>query len=279
MYQIIKRKIYLEDSIDRGDNSPTYGTITATSFYINVMLSQNTEDMGMFTDTSYIPNFLGNNTPVDYTPLIQKLSASGFTFPFMSGILPISAATGTIRDIRTTGTTLSDYFSSDLVRITGNTDSRAEETRTYSQINPFQLNFDTNSESYVNYSGISITGVDRVTSLGNPFNYVFGADKNDTNIGTINQNNGLLYQDFTGATNQTIVSFIGEGINATNSSLSAITKEEYLFGITQPPDVENDINIDRGITTIYEKHLKLSEITNIDELQRYGKGYYNLIIQ
>jgi hypothetical protein len=58
-----------------------------------------------------------------------------------------------------------------------------------------------------------------------------------------------------------------------------LTKEEYLFGIISPPEVQSDVFIDRGITTIFEKHLKLSEITNLDELARYGKGFYNLISQ
>ena len=39
--ELIKRTILLEDSIDRANYSQTYGQITATSFYVNVMLTQN----------------------------------------------------------------------------------------------------------------------------------------------------------------------------------------------------------------------------------------------
>ena len=60
---------------------------------------------------------------------------------------------------------------------------------------------------------------------------------------------------------------------------SALTKEEYLFGIISKPEVKSDLFIDRGITTIFEKHLKLSEITNINELSRYGRGYFNVTKQ
>jgi hypothetical protein len=121
--------------------------------------------------------------------------------------------------------------------------------------------------------------VDRVTQLGTAFTYTFGADKNDPNIGTRNQQNGLLYIDYSGGLVQTQVSFHGEGWNETNTSLSAITKEEYLFGIVSKPEIESDLFIDRGITTVFDKHLRLSEITNLSELARYGKGYYNLISQ
>jgi hypothetical protein len=45
--EVIKRKIYLEDGIDRKDNSSTWGKLTATNFYIKVLLVQNYDDMGI----------------------------------------------------------------------------------------------------------------------------------------------------------------------------------------------------------------------------------------
>lgn len=277
--QLIKRKILLEESTDRNYNSPTYGTVTATSFYIKVMLLQNMDDMGMFTDVIYLPNFINNNTAVNYSILIDKLSASGITFPFMSGITPSISESGTSISIRVTGKTESDYFNFTNNVITGETESRAEDVRAYSNLQPYELNFDTKTEVYTNFTGGTVNGVDRVTSLGNPFVYTFDADANDSNIGYSGQTNGLLYQDTTGITANTIVSYRNEGWNQTNTSLSAITKEEYLFGIISKPEIKSDVFIDRGITTIFEKHLKMSEITNLDELMRYGKGFYNMVMQ
>jgi hypothetical protein len=69
---------------------------------------------------------------------------------------------------------------------------------------------------------------------------------------------------------------MSEGWNETNTSLSALTKEEYLFGIISVPEIQNDVFIDRGKTTVFEKHLKLSGIKNINELVRYGNGYFNI---
>jgi hypothetical protein len=98
----------------------------------------------------------------------------------------------------------------------------------------------------------------------------------------------LQYKDYTGQTRTVIIdgakkktfvtsfSYVGEGINETNVSISALTKEEYLFGIISPPEVQSDVFIDRGITTVMDKHLKMSEIKNLGELIRYGNGYYKL---
>jgi len=268
--EIIRRKILLEDCIDRDYNSPTYGLISATSFCINIMLTQNIDDIGLFTDVAFVPT----NNPVDYTILSEKLSASGFTFPFMSGIFPEPIELDQSYTLRLTGKTVLDYYDVTNNSLTANTQSRAEEVRSYSIIDPFRLNFDVETNTYINFSGETINGVNRVSGLGTAFTYVFGADKNDPNIGMNGQKNGLRYIDFSGG--PTNVVFIGEGWNETNTSLSGLTKEEYLFGIISKPEVKSDVFIDRGITTIFEKHLKLSEITNLDELNRYGRGYYNL---
>lgn len=271
--ELIKRKILLEDSTDRNYNSPTYGQVTATSFYVSVMLTQNVDDMGMFTDIVYLPDFVGQNTSVDYSVLTTKLSASGFTFPFMNGIVP-QQITDFGPDTRYVGAKPSDFYKVGGI-VTAYTESRIEDVRAYSNNDQYKLNFDVETETYTNFSGASVNGVSRVTSLGDPMTYVFMADKNDPNIGQVNQKNGLVFNDFD-VDELTTVSFRSQGWNQTNTSLSAITKEEYLFGIISKPEVKSDVFIDRGITTIFEKHLKLSEIRTLDELQRYGGGYFNV---
>lgn len=271
--ELIKRKILLENSIDREYNSPTYGLLTATSFYINVILTQNIDDMGMFTDITYLPDFAGQNTPVNYTPLIAKLQSNNISFPFMDGIKP-SNITSITPDTRYVGASKSDYYKVG-DRITGNTESRIEDVKAYSNDDQYKINFYVENEQYINFSGDSVDGVSNITNLGDPITYVFMADKNDPNIGQIKQKNGLLFNDFL-SNGTTTFSFNSQGWNQTNISLSGITKEEYLFGIVSKPEVKSDIFIDRGITTIFEKHLKISEIRTLDELQRYGRGYFNV---
>jgi hypothetical protein len=275
--ELIKRKISLEPNIDRNYNSPTYGQLTASTFYINIMLTQNIDDMGMFTDLIYIPNFPNNYTSVDYTPLVNKLLISGITFPFMNGELPTTSQTDINPQTRVTGKTDSDYYDFKNIIISGIVESRIEDVQSYDKNQKYKLDFNISTETYVNYTGGTVNGVTKVTSTNpNDFKYVFDADKNDPNIGTINQKDGLVFTNNNENTNVSTVSYIGEGWNSTNTSLSATTKEEYLLGIISRPEIESDVFIDRGIITVYEKHLKMSEISNISQLSRYGNGYFNI---
>lgn len=258
---IIKRKILLEDNTDRTYNSPNWGVVTATTFYIKVLLTQNMDDMGLFTDVDFIPNITGQtSTGITVTEEISLRLPSKFE---------------------------NSYYNFGDLRITGATDSKIEDVKTYNALTPYIIGFDINKETYINYSGESIDGVNRVKLLDDPNIYVFDTP-NDVNLGTINQIHGLQYLDYTGETRQvnvngtlttiplTTMKYIGEGFNETNTSLSAITKQEYLFGIISSPEVQSDIFIDRGIVTVMDVHLRLSEIKNLGQLTKYGNGFYNI---
>lgn len=285
--EYIKRKILLEEGTSRSPDA-TYGLLTATSFYTKIQLTQSMDDMGIFTDAGYIRKV--DNPQVDYTILIDKLNQSAYTFSFMTGGTPANVPlTGFTDCLRPSGAFASDWYKQSGI-VTGYTDSRLELSKSYDIDNPFIVNFDTNAEIYVNYTGVTIDGRTRVTSLADPTTYVVDAN-NDLNIGTANQTSGILYQDFSGLTRETLVNGItrtinktrfqifGEGWNGTNTSLSALTKEEYLLGIVSPPEVQSDVFIDRGATTVLESHLMLSEIESLAHLENYGNGIYNVIRQ
>jgi len=304
--EVIKRKISFEPATVRytGGTAP-YGTMTADTFYLKVMLTQNVDDMGMFTDVVFEEEDK-SLAPPDYTILINKLSLSGITFPFMIGTQPVTPTVNTDeRLLRVTGKELDDYFVY-AGKITGATDSKITDVRGYNKLQKYIAGFDIKKETYTNYIGATIDGKTRVTSTGTLTNsnyapsltgltgttYVFDAN-DDVNIGTNNQSTGILYKDFgsgltrtsinslgnSQTTNLTEMEFTGEGWNETNTSLSAITKEEYLFGITQPPEVYSDVFIDRGTTTVFEKHLRFSEIESLEHLERYNNGFYRLVKQ
>jgi hypothetical protein len=287
--EVIKRKILLENSIDR-TNSETWGTLTADTFYLNVFLTQNVDDMGLFTDVSFVSANTSNNNSVNYDILTNKLSSIGVFFPFMVGITPQNITAFTTTDeyvLRLISKTESDYYNFGNLSISANTDSKLEELISYDANERYKVGFDMNRNTYTNYDNMLINGVDRVISVGEPIIYSFDAE-NNVNIGTENQNTGLRYLDYSALTRTitidglettvplTIVSYISEGWNETNTSLSAITKEEYLFGIVSPPEVKSDVFIDRGVTSVFEPHLILSEVNNLGELTRYGNGYYNI---
>jgi len=288
--ELLKRKILLEDSIDRANNSPTWGVLTASTFFINIMITQNIEDMGLFTDMSFISSNPPTNIPPDYTILIDKLNISGFTFPFMNGIVPptITNINGTEEvTLRLPSEIDSNFYSFGNSPITGATDSKIEDVRSYDAINPFKPGFNIDTQTYINYNNVVVNGVNRVKSIGEPKQYVFDTE-DDINLGTDNQVYGLQYLDYTGTTRKitiggvtntiplTTLRYIGEGLNETNTSLSALTKEEYLFGITSPATIQSDVFIDRGITTVMDMHLRMSEIKDLAQLVRYGNGFYKI---
>jgi len=286
--EILKRKILIESSIDRKENSPTWGTITATTFYLNIFISQTIDNMGIFTDMSYIPKTGTTSIPPDYSILINKLSASGYRFPFMSGIEPIIISSSTEnKTLRVVDKNETNYYKYLKLKISGYTDSKLEDVRSYDASIPFRMGFDIERNNYINYRNQSISGVSRVVSIGEPKNYVFDTI-NDPNLGTINQTIGLRFLDYTGKTRTvnisgidqkipiTQIDYIGEGWNNTNILLSASTKEEYLFGVIFKPEIENQVFIDRGITSVMDKHLRLSEINDLRGLVNYGNGFYKI---
>jgi hypothetical protein len=290
--ELIKRKILLENSIDR-TNQKTWGTISASTFYINVMLTQNVDDMGLFIDSEFIEKNVAN-TVVDYSILSNKLYQLGYAFPFMLGAQ--SPATDLIAKnsekyaLRFPSKKSVNYYNFGNMSVTGSTDSKIEDVRSYAKDNPFRILFDTTTDSYINYKGDQINGVDRIKSKGEPTVYVFDTP-NDSNLGLPTQVSGLQYLDYSGFV-RTVTTNLGteiiprtdfryktEGINETNTSLSALSKEEYLFGIISPPEVESDVFIDRGATSVTDLHLRFSEIKNLDQLSRYGNKLYKITKQ
>jgi len=291
--EVVKRKILLENSIDRSNNSPNWGVLTADTFYINIFLTQSVDDMGLFTDIEYFSANTSNPTPVNYSILTSKLLLSGYTFPFMSGleVYPTVGLTETDKvTLRLPSETETDFYNYINLPITGITDSKIEDLRSYNQLARYRIGFDMEKETYVNYENIIVNGVSRIISNSDPKVYVFDTI-NDLNMGTTNQIYGLQYRDYSANTINSTVNgintitqlsnfrYIGEGQNETNVSLSALTKEEYLFGIISPPEVKNDVFIDRGVTSVMDLHLRLSEIKNLGQLSRYGNGFYNLTKQ
>ena len=295
--EVIKRKILLEEATDRNYGSEKWGVVTATTFYLSIQLNQTIDDMGLFTDINFMPRIKKSQTQfVNYSILTNKLTDLGFVFPFMRGQLPMDPTSVTFFNLltptdnsvlRLTNKTLKQYYYYGNNVLTGSTDSKIDDVRSYKKGEPYIAGFDINQETYSNYKGVTINGVDRVTNIGEPKVYVFDALTGLT-IGMPNQTTGLQYKDFSASTINPILlpagidlptttfRFIGEGWNQTNTSLSAIMKEEFLLGIISRPEVENDVFIDRGVTPVLDYHLRLSEIKNLGELQQYGNGYYTI---
>tara|TARA_R110000868_G_scaffold176916_3_gene414927 strand:+ start:2975 stop:3670 length:696 start_codon:yes stop_codon:yes gene_type:complete len=226
----------------------------------------------------------------DYTILINRLQASGITFPFMVGVTPVMLEPTNLNinaypNVRFSGAVVEQWYRF-AGHITGHTNDKLNQVKSYDDENPYIPNLVFEDINYNNYLGNQIHGLTMVTNLAEPITYAM--DAAPLGIGTLAQATGLRYQSYTGASYtifesdtlqnkpRTDFRYVGEGWNATNVGLSANTSMDYLLGIVSPPEVQSDLFIDRGNTTVMEDHLRLGEIKGLDALLDYGNGYYKV---
>lgn len=294
----IERKIYLEDYTYRGyvdlvlsgGTTLKYGDFTTDELYVNVFISQKYDDMGISTNLDYVPK---NDTPVDYTLLIDKLNSSGYTFQFMT---TPNATTFVPEDLSTPYTRYPQKNKSEYQipgeNLSGKTEDRLDEVTSYNSSMVYQPLFDIDKGTFDDYLGNSFELTTSVLDNNNlmPITYILNGDKNELiNLNNPQPQQGVAFRTYSGITRQitgTIFSdyqipltefyYKAQGFNDTNTVLSAVTKEEYLFGVTFTPTVDNDILIDRGINTVFQNHLQLSEIKSMSDLVNYGNGFYNI---
>jgi hypothetical protein len=48
------------------------------------------------------------------------------------------------------------------------------------------------------------------------------------------------------------------------------------MGISEPAKIEKEIFIERQSISVFERHLRISEIGSIERLEQYKNGYYNI---
>jgi len=293
--EIKKVKISLDKLVSRESNSG-YGKFTADTINVNILLTQDIKDVGRFMDYPYII-FNPNNPTLTYAPIPEKLQYYGggdFNFITSPGSnFSLNNNLNSDNNVRYKNKNLNDYFTNNII-VTGLTEDRLESVTSYGYkgLNKFVPGFDLDKGLYLNYINTPVNGVTRVISLNdfNPIVYTEDGNLNDPNLGNGLQSDGILFKTYSGETREFIdsfgslttipkteISYHGQGVNSTNSTLSALTIEEYLLHITETPKVESDIFIDRGVTTVLQQHLQMSEITSLDNLVDYGNGYYNII--
>jgi len=240
--EIIKKQISLEEITNRKEKK--YGMYDSDHIYIKINIEQTIDNLGLFTDFNFIESeeygeYSYEDLLSNYRPRI------GLDKWFKEGD-----------------------------KIISKTNSKLNSLKSYKESDRFKVGLDIEKGSYVNYRGDLVNGVTRLTYKSNYLiTYVFDGNE-DSLLGTTTQKSGLQYTD---TRNDTVVKYNAEGINETNASLSAISKEEYLLGIINKPEIINDVFIDRGGHNIIEKHLRINEIQTINHLENYNNNYFNVI--
>jgi len=265
--EVVKRKILLDEYISRKEE--TWGipewelNPSFSAFTLNIFFEHDADDLGIYTD---LP-FIGEDIPYseDYTQPNERI----------------------------VGKHIGDYYTENL-NISGLTSERLENVKSYDFQNEYKVGFNIEEDVNTDYEGDVYTNVTKVLSNDNfsPITYVEDGDLSETpNIDISNPKPklGIIFKTYSGVSrtvnspvfgvNEILLTeyfYKGQGFNETNSTLSAMTKEEYLIGITSTPDVFSDVYIDRGAVTVFQAHLQLGEITNMSDLINYGNGYYNI---
>lgn len=119
--------------------------------------------------------------------------------------------------------------------------------------------------AHVDY--VALDGVDKVSVWSE---YVdFNADAKELYSPRFN-----LYR--TGNTANIIEMTTGEIWNKEYVYDAYLTKEEYLTNFSSPPKADVDITVDRGGTSVFEKHYRLSECNTLEDLINIGNNIFDL---
>jgi len=62
--------------------------------------------------------------------------------------------------------------------------------------------------------------------------------------------------------------------NAGNIQITDYVREDIYQGITYQPDIDTDINIQRGLTSVFEKHLRFGEVKTLEDMENFQNSSF-----
>lgn len=89
-----------------------------------------------------------------------------------------------------------------------------------------------------------------------------------------NTNSEIRYKDIGGDLSE--ITFKSKGLNHNNSNEFNKIKENNLLGVVYEPKIKIDVFIDRGQNSSFDRHIKLSEIKSVQDLENYGNGFFKI---
>lgn len=158
-------------------------------------------------------------------------------------------------------TNILDYYSYNYTTVpfpvTGFTDSTVEDLAQYGpKVNLFAGSFKL---------GVQVTGSTGVVGT------FFGPDPTGTYTAyTIND---IIYHDYE---NFTIYFVDSYGFVPNELVLSALTKNEALINVIDQPEIITNVFVERGKNSPLENVMRLGEVDNLGDLEKYGYKYFNI---
>ena len=145
--------------------------------------------------------------------------------------------------------------------ISGYTDDRLNQIKTFDKTQPYIVGI--NGVTNITYEDPLNPNLTAPLSI----DYTIDGINYQTNL---RQANPFSLKFFN---SQTKYFFISSGL--TQQEINVI-KDEVEMGISEPPKIESEIFIDRQSSSVYEKHLRMDEITTLEQLEEYRNGYYTI---
>lgn len=96
--------------------------------------------------------------------------------------------------------------------------------------------------------------------------YLLNEDSEEINV--------MNYSDISNGLSK--IEYKSRGLSYKNSINASNFKLDYLIGVVDSPKLNIDVFIDRGDSSSYEKHIKLSEVKSLEGLENYGGGFYKI---
>jgi hypothetical protein len=186
------------------------------------------------------------NGQASFTPAGGSWSATSFSYNYIfSGD---SSCEPQINDIflYSTGTTYP-------ILITGYTQSSLRDLRQYGDT-PYKVGISVtaNTGAIGVYSGVSSDGLFTAYTI-----------------------NDIDYYDYSDGTTLFVV--YSSGLTKDMLVCQPIVKNELLLGIIDEPEVQSNIFIERGKNSALERIVRMGEIDNIGDLEKYGYKFFNII--
>jgi len=86
--------------------------------------------------------------------------------------------------------------------------------------------------------------------------------------------NNIDYYDYENGTTLFVVKT--SGMTSDMMICSAITKNEVLLNVIDEPEVQSDVFIERGKQSGLESIIRLGEVDNVGDLEKYGYGFFKI---
>ena len=251
---------YLKDStytISWGDGTSEVVTVFAPESICH--------DYNVFTDTEYEVSLTGSSSfglftvtkkiTLPYTNVVITNPYGTVSFP--SNNLTWSGSPSSQKYVTTldANNTVASQVSSNFVSvpfiISGNTQSRLNELKTYGP-NPYKL------FPYIVDLEDGTTG----TTLSISPNY------------TSYTINDMYYVDF--PEGNTVFIMESQGLSDIDLTATTITKEEYLMNVIDQPQIQSYVFIERGKNSALENFRRIGEVNNTGSLKQYGYGFFEI---